>query len=85
MVIAKYLYCGAVCPKKYLLCLLGSENEKFKQFRENARQYNSAMPFFSFGSQITLPSGYGPYYYKINGDVYHRINSLYPSSVQRPS
>jgi len=65
--------------------LFVGENDESKHFREHVRQYNSAMSFVSFGSHITLPSGYGPYCFKIHGDIYHRISSLYPSSGQNPS
>lgn len=65
--------------------LFVGENDESKHFREHIRQYNSAMSFVSFGSHITLPSGYGPYCFKIHGDIYHRISSLYPSSGQNPS
>jgi len=60
--------------------LFVGENDKSKHFREHIRQYNSAMSFVSFCFHITLPSGYGPHCFKIHGDIYHRISSLYPSS-----
>jgi len=41
--------------------LFVGENDEYKHFREHIRQYNSAMSFVSFGSHITLPSGYGSY------------------------
>jgi len=66
-------------PNKIIDLITGT-NEESKQFRENIRQYNSAISFVSFGSQITLPSEYGPYCFKIHGSIYHCISSLYPSS-----
>lgn len=34
---------------------------------------------------IILPSRNGPYCFKIHGDIYHHISSLYPGSCQNPS
>lgn len=75
---------GCRLPNEIIDLFTGTKEES-KPFRENIRQYNSAMSFISFGSQITLPSGYGPYCFKIHGDIYHRISSLYPSTGQNPS
>jgi hypothetical protein len=65
--------------------LFVDENDESKHFRKYIRQYHSVMSFVSFGYHITLPSGYGPYCFKIHDDIYHRISSLYPSSGQNPS
>ena len=51
-----------------------------KNFRENIRQYNNALSFVSFGAKITPPPGYGPYCFKIQGMVHHRVSSLYPEN-----
>ena len=41
------------------------------------RQHNNALSFVSFGAKITPPPGYGPYCFKIQGMVHHRVSSLY--------
>ncbi|CAF4775699.1 unnamed protein product, partial [Rotaria sp. Silwood2] len=35
------------------------------------------------GAQIDLPQGYGPYCFRIHGQIYHRIGPLHPESEQR--
>ena len=57
--------------------LFTGRDDLAKNFRENIRQYNNAMSFVSFGAKITPPPGYGPYCFKIQGMVHHRISPLY--------
>ncbi|CAF5086193.1 unnamed protein product, partial [Rotaria sp. Silwood1] len=35
------------------------------------------------GAQIDLPQGYGPYCFRIHGEIYHRIGPLHSESDQR--
>lgn len=56
-----------------------------KNFRQNIRQYNNALSFVSFGANIKLPPGYGPYCFKILGSVHHKISPLYPEKSRQPS
>lgn len=48
---------------------------------QHIRQYNSLFAFTSMGANIddSLNRGGGPYVFKINGQVHHRIGSLLPS------
>lgn len=58
-----------------------------KAFRENIRQYNSALAFTSLGAQIddsVNRGGGGPPVFKIHGELHHRIGSLLPSPGQPP-
>ncbi|CAF4463959.1 unnamed protein product [Rotaria sp. Silwood2] len=54
-----------------------------RNFRENIRSYNNARAFVSMGAQIDLPQGYGPYCFRIHGQIYHRIGPLHPEPDQR--
>src|SRR5277367_6447219 len=47
---------------------------------ENVRSYNSSMSFASLGAQIEAPHGYGPYCFRIHGQIYHRAGTLHPHS-----
>ena len=60
--------------------LFTGDDDLAKNFRENIRQYNNAMSFVSFGANITPPPGYGPYCFKIQGMVHHRVSPLYPDN-----
>lgn len=54
-------------------------------FRDNIRQYNSALSFASMGATLTPPPGHGPYCFRIHGQIYHRTGPLHPSSNRSPS
>ncbi len=64
--------------------LLTHNHPESKHFHENIRQYNSAFGFASMGAQIVPPPGYGPYCFRIHGQVYHRSGTLYPATGQQP-
>ena len=55
------------------------------QFKENIRQYNSAMGFASFGANLKIPSGPGPYCFKFHGQIYHQFGTLHPPQGVQPS
>lgn len=46
-----------------------------KNFHENIRSINSALGFASMGANIATPPGYGPYCFRINGQIYHRTGA----------
>ncbi len=69
-------------PDEIKALLQGADMEG-KNFRENIRNYNSAMAFASMGAQIAPPTSSGPYCFRIHGQVYHRIGSLHPEEGQR--
>jgi len=50
------------------------------------RQYNSIFAFTSLGVHIdrSINTGNGPYVFRINGVVHHRIGSLLPEPGNRP-
>jgi len=47
-------------------------------FLDNSRMYNSMLSFTSMGGAInhSIMDGHIPYYFRINGNNYHRIGSL---------
>lgn len=66
-----------------LLQLYGSHSLDSKDFRKHIRAYNNAFSFTSFG--VTLDTRYtsehtGVYTFRAQGQVYHFMNSLYPSN-----
>ena len=54
-----------------------------KYFLKSIRSYNSMFTFTSLGAKIdmSINKGPGPYVFKINGQVHHRIGSLLPKRV----
>ena len=58
-----------------------------RHFRENIRQYNSALSFTSLGAWVddSVNRGGGePPVFKIQGELHHRISSLLPPHGQPP-
>ena len=75
-------HCGALrfqgeplnCCQSGKVSLVALQDNYMKQilaedgnFRKNIRNYNSAFAFASFGSNITPPSGRGPYCFRLQG------------------
>jgi hypothetical protein len=74
-------------PPEFLSRLINDKNEPTsKHFLPKIRQYNSLFAFTSMGGNIDkdINSGEGPYVFRINGQVHHRIGSLLPSPHQSP-
>jgi hypothetical protein len=48
--------------------------------------YNSVLAFTSLGAKIdeSVTGGPGPYSFRIQGELYHKIRSLCPAEGQRP-
>ena len=67
-----------------LKSLLTGCHEYSKHFHENIRQYNSAFSFVSMGAQISPPPGFGPYCFRIHGQIYHRSGTLHPHDGEQP-
>ena len=57
-----------------------------KYFIRSIRSYNSMFAFTSLGAKIDIGinRGPGPYVFKINGQVHHRIGSLLPDEGRPP-
>ncbi|XP_021967368.1 uncharacterized protein LOC110862486 [Folsomia candida] len=63
---------------EYIKRLLTGKDPDSKHFMEHIRSYNNAFAFASVGAQIKAPPGYGPYCYRIHGQIYHRAGTLHP-------
>ncbi|XP_073493942.1 uncharacterized protein [Phyllobates terribilis] len=59
-------------------------HEHSRNFMENIRSINSSHAFASFGANIAPPPGFGPYCFKIHGQIYHRTGTLHPEIGQPP-
>ncbi len=72
-------------PQKLEVLLTSKENSAVK-FRDQIRMYNSVLAFTSFGAKVdeSVTGGLGPYSFRIQGELYHKIGSLCPAEGQRP-
>jgi hypothetical protein len=55
-----------------------------RNFKDNIRQFNSAMAFASMGATLAPPPGHGPYCFRIHGQIFHRSGDLHPSQGEAP-
>ncbi|UYV72234.1 hypothetical protein LAZ67_9002265 [Cordylochernes scorpioides] len=60
--------------------LMTGKHQLSKNFMENIRSVNSALAFASMGANLAPPPGYGPYCFRINGQIYHRSGALHPEN-----
>jgi hypothetical protein len=63
--------------------LMSGKHKHSKNFLENIRSFNSALAFASMGANIAPPPGYGPYCFRINGQIYHRAGALHPDNAEQ--
>ncbi|GFR12144.1 ATP-dependent DNA helicase [Trichonephila clavata] len=71
-------------PPEPLHTLLSSDSVCAKLFRKNIRRYNSCFQMTSFGSsKQIIESGFMPTF-KVQGQVYHKIGSLFPCPAEEP-
>ena len=74
-------------PPEFLSRLINNKHEPIsKHFLPKIRQYNSLFAFTSMGGNIDkkINKGEGPYVFRVNGQVHHRIGSLLPSPNKIP-
>ncbi|XP_075194167.1 uncharacterized protein LOC142294949 [Anomaloglossus baeobatrachus] len=64
--------------------LMKGSHPHSKNFMHNIRSINSSHAFASFGANIAPPPGFGPYCFKIHGQIYHRTGTLHPEMGQTP-
>ncbi|XP_072389486.1 uncharacterized protein [Diabrotica undecimpunctata] len=48
-----------------------------KRFIENIRSINCSFAFASMGANLATSPGYGPYYFRIQGQIYHLTGTLH--------
>ena len=76
---------AALAPYPPELTDLITHNDfRSQHFLKNIRQYNSAMAFASFGAKLDIPTGYGPYTFRLHGQIYHQSGSLHPPDGTAP-
>ena len=66
--------------------LLKGKSQKAQAFHQNIRAYNSSLAFASMyltGHEYTF-KGRGPYCFRINGQVYHKISQMQPETGKSP-
>jgi hypothetical protein len=69
-----------------LKVLLTNKERSVIKFRDQIRMYNSVLAFTSFGAKVdeSVTIGIGPYSFRIQGELYHKIGSMCPVEGQRP-
>ncbi len=69
-----------------LKVLLISKDASAVKFRDHIRMYNSVLAFTSLGAKVdeSVTRGPGPYSFRIQGELYHKIGSLCLAEGQRP-
>ena len=73
-------------PPELLYNLFHGGDRRSKNFVDNIRSYNMMFSFTSMGGKIdnSVNQGSGPYVYRIHGQNYHLIGSLFPSIGSQP-
>lgn len=46
----------------------------------HVRSFNSEFSFASLGAKVKAQRGYGPYCFRVHGQIYHRSLTLHPAS-----
>jgi hypothetical protein len=66
--------------------LLTSKESSAVKFQDQIRMYNSVLAFTSFGAKVDelVTGGPGPYSFRIQGELYHKIGSLCLAEGQWP-
>jgi hypothetical protein len=66
--------------------LLTSKERSVIKFRDQIRMYNSVLTFTSLGAKVDelVTRGIGPYSFRIQGELYHKIGSMCHVEGQRP-
>ena len=76
-----------------LLHLLTAQDDISKSFHDHIRTYNNALTMTSIGRKIdesvnngeqAVNNGFGPYVFKLHGELCHKIGSLLPPEGEPP-
>jgi hypothetical protein len=72
-------------PQELEVLLTSKENSAVK-FLDQIHMYNSVLAFTSLGAKVdeSVIGGLGPYSFRIQGELYHKIGSLCPTEGQWP-
>jgi hypothetical protein len=70
-------------PQELEVVLISKESSVVK-FQDQIRMYNSMLAFTSLGAKVdeSVTGGPGPYSFRIQGELYHRNESLCPTKGQ---
>jgi hypothetical protein len=65
---------------------LTNKDRSVVKFRDQIRMYNSVLAFTSFGVKVDelITKGIGPYSFRIQGELYHKIRSMCLVEGQHP-
>ncbi|KAF2368239.1 hypothetical protein FHG87_001009 [Trinorchestia longiramus] len=72
--------------QEYLLLLrrlLECDNHEARNYRDNIINYNAAFSFASFGADVIMPPGRGPYCFRLQGQTHHFISGLHRNNDER--
>jgi hypothetical protein len=73
-------------PPAQLEYFFSESTPEARRFRDNIRQYNSALAFTSLGVKVdnSVNTGGGPPTFRIHGELRHQLGSLLPRNGERP-
>jgi len=82
----KVLLPSLLATPQELEVLLTSKKRSVVKFQDQIRMYNSMLAFTSFSAKVdeSVTRGIGPYSFRIQGKLYHKIGSLCPAKGQHP-
>jgi hypothetical protein len=82
----KVLLSNLPATPQELEVLLTNKERSAVKFRDQICMYNSVLAFTSFDAKVDglVTRGPGPYSFRIQGELYHKIGSLCPAEGQRP-
>jgi hypothetical protein len=82
----KVLLLNLPATPQELEVLLTNKESSVVKFRDQLRMYNSVLAFTSLGAKVdeSVTRGLGPYSFRIQGELHHKIGSLCPAEGQRP-
>jgi hypothetical protein len=82
----KVLLPNLLATPQELEVLLTSKESSAVKFRDQIRMYNSELAFTSLSAKVdvSVTRGPGPYSFRIQGELYHKIGSLCPAEGQQP-
>jgi hypothetical protein len=82
----KVLLLNLLATPQELEVLLTSKERSAIKFRDQIRMYNLVLAFTSFGAKVdeSVTRGTRPYSFCIQGELYHKIESLCPVERQHP-
>jgi len=81
----KVLLLNLLATSQELKVLLTIKESNAVKFRDQIHTYNSVLAFTSFGAKVdeSVIGGPGPYSFRIQGELYHKIGSLCLAEGQR--